>query len=96
MDKDTVNKLAKLSRIELKDDEAERLAGELGTILTYVSDLKGVISGNQGATNNPENFPTRNVMREDGNPHESGVYTETLLNSAPDREDDYIKVKKIL
>ncbi len=37
-----------------------------------------------------------NVMREDSNPHESGKYTETLLKAAPQREGQYVKVKKIL
>lgn len=37
-----------------------------------------------------------NVMREDGEPHESGLYTEKLLSAAPQREGQYIKVKKIL
>lgn len=37
-----------------------------------------------------------NVMREDTEPHESGIYTEKLLSAAPQREGQYIKVKKIL
>ena len=35
-------------------------------------------------------------MREDDNPHAGGIYTEAVLNEAPEREGDYIKVKKIL
>jgi hypothetical protein len=35
-------------------------------------------------------------MREDGEPHESGIYTQKILEQAPAREKDYIKVKKIL
>jgi Asp-tRNA(Asn)/Glu-tRNA(Gln) amidotransferase C subunit len=43
-----------------------------------------------------EQHPILNVMREDGRAHESGKYTEDLLNAAPDREGDYVKVKQIL
>ena len=96
MDKNTVNRLAKLARIELQDGEADRLAGELGNILKYVSDLKVAITKKQETRNKPEDFINRNVMREDMEPHESGVYTEDLLKSAPDRDDNYIRVKKIL
>ena len=35
-------------------------------------------------------------MREDSNPHEPGVYTEDLLNLAPERAGQYVKVQKIL
>jgi Asp-tRNA(Asn)/Glu-tRNA(Gln) amidotransferase C subunit len=38
----------------------------------------------------------RNVMREDNNPHESGIFTEVLLSAAPKRDGQYLKVKKIL
>jgi len=38
----------------------------------------------------------RNVTREDGEPHESGVHTEKLLGASPNRKDNYVQVKKIL
>ena len=37
-----------------------------------------------------------NITREDEKPHKSGVYTKKILSEAPEREGDYIKVKKIL
>lgn len=97
MDKETIDKLAKLARIDITDEEAENLALELGTILKYVGGIKGV-QNKQETTNNKqkENFPNRNIMREDDNAHEGGLYTEDLIKSAPRREGDYVKVKKIL
>ena len=105
MNKDTVNRLAKLARIDISEKEAENLANELGNILKYVSDLKVAITKKQEtpkdkptgqARNKSEDLSNRNVMREDVESHESGVYTEDLLNAAPDREGEYIRVKKIL
>ena len=49
----------------------------------------------EGVTTDKNNT-MRNVMREDANPHESGIYTEKMLEQAPAREGNYIKVKKIL
>ena len=94
MDRETVEKMAKLARIDVSDKEAESLAGELGTILKYVSDLKKVESKKLKVES--EKPATRNTMREDDEAHESGLYTEDLLNSAPEKENGYIKVKKIL
>lgn len=35
-------------------------------------------------------------MREDAEPHETGIYTKELLNEAPSVKDGYIEVKKII
>ena len=85
--------LAKLSRIELSDEEAENLSHEFDAILNYVGEVKEVTNDQRPTTNNNV---IRNVMRGDANPHRSGIYTEKLLKQAPAREGDYIKVKKIL
>lgn len=90
MDKDKVLNLTKLSRIKIDDAEAEKLSYEFDSILNYVSEVRGVGKSVQ------EEFPVRNVMREDGEPHESGIYTEKILEQAPSHEKNYIKVKKIL
>ncbi|MCH7756645.1 hypothetical protein IIC45_00975, partial [Patescibacteria group bacterium] len=37
-----------------------------------------------------------NVMREDKDPHESGVFTDVLLEAMPKEEKGFLKVKKIL
>jgi len=94
MDKEKVLNLAKLARVELGDEEAESLSHDFDAILNYVGEVGSVkvlplVSDSQGET-------LRNIMREDGEPHELGLYTEKLLAQAPEREGDYIKVKKIL
>lgn len=95
MDKDKVLKLAELSRIKISEAEADNLSHEFEAILDYVGEVKDVSSSHKSALT-PENFTIRNSMREDSEPHASGLYTEKILTQAPSREGDYIKVKKIL
>lgn len=94
MDKEKVLKLAQLSRIAISDEEAESLSNEFEAILNYVGEVKSIRPETQDLK--PEDFPVRNVFREDSAGHEPGIFTEKILNEAPKREGDYIKVKKIL
>lgn len=87
-----VKKLAELSRIHLSEVEAEDLRGSLDSILGYVEQVKQV----SGDTNIEQTFPVINALREDVNPNETGLNREKILNSAPEREGNYVKVKKIL
>lgn len=93
-DKD-IEKLGDLARIKLSETEKKGLKADIGSILDYVSEIQEVSSDRQrDITSNEDELI--NVMREDGEPHESGLYTEKILEEAPQREGDYIKVKKIL
>ena len=93
MKREDIEHLAKLARIEVQGEEAESLAEDITSILGYVSEIEG-ITGN--AAIEKKVGPLANVMREDENPHEPGLYTEDLLNLAPDRQGQYVKVKKII
>jgi len=87
-----VEKLAKLARIELTGEEKEQFQKEIGAILDYVSELKEAPTrGNEGEIT-PEH---RNQLREDENPHETGIYNKELLDEAPRSEKGFVKVKKI-
>ena len=93
MKKEDIEKLATLSRIALRDGEAETLAHDISSILGYVSEISEITG--DGALEKKEGA-LFNVMREDENPHEGGLYTEALLALAPERKGQYIQVKKIL
>ena len=93
-DKD-IEKLGDLARIKLSEKEKETLKTDIEAILGYVSQIKEVSSDIERDMSG-KNETLINVMREDENPHESGLYTEKILENAPEREGDYIKVKKIL
>lgn len=96
MDKEKVLNLAKLARIELKDEEAESLSREFGEILNYVGEVKQADKLEGLSLDKKESHHLTNVLREDTDPHETGIYTEAILEQAPMREGKYIKVKKIL
>ena len=87
-----VKKLAELARIDITAKEVERVRKEIESILKYVSEIQKVSEKGISAKKDEP----KNVMREDGNPHAGGIFTEAVLNEAPEREGDYIKVKKIL
>ncbi|MFA6227244.1 MAG: Asp-tRNA(Asn)/Glu-tRNA(Gln) amidotransferase subunit GatC [Candidatus Paceibacterota bacterium] len=88
-----IEKLAKLARIELTNEEKQKLLKEVDPILGYVAQLKEVTSKVEGG---PKVGDLRNVMREDSNSTESGVNTDVLVKEMPASQGNYLKVKKIL
>lgn len=93
MNSEEVLKLAKLARIGISAEEAESLSHEFEAILGYVGQVKTITNEELRITNE---HSLRNIMRDDTNPHESGIYTDAVLENAPAKERGYIKVKKIL
>lgn len=87
-----IEHLAALSRIVVSDEEKELLMHDLGEILAYVSQVKEV-AAELGESTVGE---LHNVMRDDTNPHEAGLFTEDLIAAAPAREGNRVLVKKIL
>ena len=88
--KKDVETLATLSRIELSEEEKDRLIGEFSAILDYVSEL------GEASLSTEQVGEVHNVFREDENPHLAGAYTEVLLSSAHEREGNHVVVKKIM
>jgi aspartyl-tRNA(Asn)/glutamyl-tRNA(Gln) amidotransferase subunit C len=88
-----IEKLAKLARIELTNEEKEKLLKEVDPILGYVAQLKEVVSsvGEERKVGNP-----KNVMREDKDEIETGINTKEIVDNMPDSQNNYLKVKKIL
>jgi aspartyl-tRNA(Asn)/glutamyl-tRNA(Gln) amidotransferase subunit C len=96
MNKDEAKKLAELSRISVSDDELEKIANEMGSILEYVDKIKSADISGFSAESRAENAGVRNVMVEDEEVHEVGENTEKVLKEAPLVENSMVKVKKIL
>lgn len=89
-----IEKLAKLSRLELTDAEKQAFAKDLENILHYVDQIREVTTDDRPA----EVGDVYNVLREDvvTEGHEGGVFTEKILAQAPATQDGFVKVKKIL
>jgi aspartyl-tRNA(Asn)/glutamyl-tRNA(Gln) amidotransferase subunit C len=91
---DDVKKLAALSRLELTEEEVAKLQGEFTSILAYIDTIQKVELPETPAGS--VYLDIENVTREDGEPHETGAFTDALLAQAPRKEGNYLKVKKIL
>ncbi len=86
-----IEKLASLARIDLKDEEKQKLQKDLESILGYVSELKDA----PALTGQAKEAYLKNVMRSDDDHYNSGQFTEAILAEAPDKSGDYFKVKPI-
>jgi aspartyl-tRNA(Asn)/glutamyl-tRNA(Gln) amidotransferase subunit C len=91
--RDDVLKLARLSRIKLRDDEVERLARELGEIVKYVEQINAVDA--EGLKPTDQVTGLANVMRPD-EPIDYGTSPAELLKNAPATLKNQIKVKRVL
>ncbi len=89
---DDVKKLAALARISIADGDLPQFSKEFEGILAYVGQLDALDTGSvKGAVP-----AVRNVMREDTDPREPGIYTEKLAAQFPARKGDALSVKQII
>jgi len=92
IDIEQVRQVAKLSRLDLSEVEITRFAGQLSAILEYVEKL------NQLDTSKVEPLahclPINNCLREDIVKQSLG--TEKTLANAPDKDEQFFIVPKIL
>ncbi len=93
IDQREIEKLAKLSRLLISESEAKSLAKDIGQIIDYIGEIK---KAGKIEKNNENLLLKQNVMREDDNADEPMIYSKKLTLAAPEREDQYFKVKKIL
>ena len=92
IDEAQVRKVAKLSRLELTDAEVDEFTGQLSAILDYVEKMNELDT--TGVEPLAHCLPINNVFREDSVKESLG--TEKALANAPQRDEDFFKVPKIL
>lgn len=92
VDKDTVNKIARLSRIAISDEEADKMVGELNGILAWVEQLGEVdVTGVEPMTAViPNHLRLRDDVVTDGD------VREKVLANAPAREGSFFGVPKVI
>lgn len=93
MTKEDILHLGTLARIKLSDEEVAVLEKEITAILEYVSAVDAVVPDGSLEKKTGAVF---NVFREDEITCEPGSYTEAILAEMPERDGQYLKVKKIL
>ena len=87
-----VQDVALLSRLEIPEGEIETFTGQLNAILDYADVLnKANVEGVQPTAHV---LPLKNVMRPDV--VKPSVSRELALSNAPEQEDGYFKVPKVV
>jgi len=95
--KEDLLKLASLSRIELSEEELNSFEKDITSILSFIKQITEVGTKHQSEKKSPGIFgQIQNNLREDENPHKSGIFSKEILAEVPEKEGDYVKVKKIL
>ncbi len=90
--KKDVEHVAKLARLALTEEEKTLFTGQLEKILTYVEQLNKLDTKDVPPTAHP--LSVKNVWRDDVCvPWEK---PDELLAGAPEREERYFKVKKVI
>ena len=85
-------KIALLSRLSFADEDLEKMRDSMNSILTYMEELNQYDTTDVAPTVHA--VEQYNVMREDV-PHQSFTKEEAPMN-APEKEDGYYKVPKII
>ena len=92
IDQEQVRKVAKLSRLELTESEIEEFTNQLGAILEYVEKMNELDTDNVQPL--AHCLPVSNIFREDCAKESLG--TEKIMANAPQRDEAFFKVPKIL
>ena len=92
VDLQTVKRVAKLARIAVTDDHAEKMVGELNTILGFVEQLSEVdVEGVEPMTSVVETtMKKREDVVTDGNK------ADDIVANAPLSEDNFFMVPKVV
>lgn len=90
--RDDVEKVALLSRLDMPETELETFTGQLNAILEYADSLNKVDTSAIQPTAHV--LPLKNVMRPDA--VKTSLPRELALANAPEQEDGYFKVPKII
>jgi len=91
LSKQNVQKIAKLSRLELSDKEIDQYANQLSDVLEYFEKLKDINTENVEITAQVTGL--ENIYRDDI-VDQCNVQSE-LVKQAADNEDDLIKTKSV-
>jgi aspartyl-tRNA(Asn)/glutamyl-tRNA(Gln) amidotransferase subunit C len=92
LDEATVARIARLARIDVPDAELAPLAGELSRILGWIEQLDEV--GTQDTPPMTSVVAMRLAFRDDR--VTDGGRPEDILKNAPERQDDYFVVPKVV
>ncbi|MCX6152437.1 MAG: Asp-tRNA(Asn)/Glu-tRNA(Gln) amidotransferase subunit GatC [Ignavibacteriales bacterium] len=87
-----VEHIAELARLNFKEDELENFTHQLNQILDYMEKLNELDTENIEPLSHP--VEVSNVFREDE--LIQSIPTEEALKNAPDKDDQFFKVPKVI
>lgn len=92
IDKDLVDKIAHLARLEFRNEQKEKIEQDLNNILSFMESLNEVDTSNVA----PLVYMTdeKNVFRKDEVKQE--ITHEQALQNAPKKDSDYFRVPKVI
>lgn len=94
INKQEVQRVAKLARLNMSPKEEDKFTKELSLILNYVEKLKEVNINKIKPTSHP--FEIENVKRRDVPQKSEEEISQKIVKAAPTQTENYIKVKTIL
>jgi len=94
IDKEQIQRIADLARLELSDDELEKYRNQISDILVYIDQLQEVNTDNIEPT--AQITGLENVLREDEICEWDKEESEKALNQAPELKNNQVKVKRVL
>jgi len=92
MNKETVDKIAHLARLEVTDAESEELINDMGSILVFMDKLNEVDT--TGVEPLVYMTITPSPLRPDVIKQE--ITHEQALQNAPERDEDHFRVAKVI
>ena len=87
-----IKTVASLSRLRIREEEADDVIFQLNKILTYVENLQAIDTTNIEPTTYA--LPMQNVFRDDK--VKPSLARELALSNAPLKDDGYFKVPRVL
>lgn len=87
-----IEKVAKLARLQLSEDEKKRFESQLDQILTHIEQLNRVDTAGVEPTSHA--IPIHNAFREDKT--KSSFPKEEVMGIAPSAEDGHFRVPRII
>jgi aspartyl-tRNA(Asn)/glutamyl-tRNA(Gln) amidotransferase subunit C len=92
VEKKEVEKIAELARLKFSNEELESFTHQMNNILTYMDKLNELDTKNVQPLSHP--VEQINVFREDL--IKESISTEDALKNAPDRDEKFFKVPKVI
>lgn len=93
LSKQEIEHIALLARLGLTEEEKEKFAKQLSSILDYVEQLKEIDT--DGVEPTAQVTGLENVMREDVMADCTKEVRDKLIKLVPDSEDDLVKTKSV-